>query len=301
MENFIKKHTILPEKFVKDFFFITNKSYNDTNISIDFDLVAKWLSTRKDHLKEILIKNFEENFDYTEQKLTKKDGIKSNNFVEIKITPACFKELCMISQTAKAKEVRKYFLEMEKIVKKYYEMIQEQLNKELGLLKNNQKSKLKKKKGGIIYVIEAMNSLTTLYKLGKSGDILKRLNTYNSGNANDIEILFELYVDDKDAVETCVKNALKKFQYRKYKEIYEVDLQLIKEVVSKCDEFSEAFQELLEKYETNTKKQIGRMKETTNKLFIIIPNDNTNNANNKVQTNTKQQIEKKPKKKIIKK
>lgn len=294
MEQFIKKHTILPEKFVEDFFFITNKAYDDTKISINFDLVAKWLTTRKSDLKELLVKHFEEDFDYTEQKLTKKDGKKSNNYIEIKITPACFKELCMISQTSKAKEVRKYFLELEKIVRKYYEMIQEQLNKELGLLKNNQKPKLKKKKGGVVYVIEAMNATTTLYKLGKSGDIAKRLNTYNTGNANDIEILFELYVKDKDSVETCIKNTLKKFQYRKYKEVYEVDIQLIKEVVSKCDDFSEAFQEILEKYETKTKKQIGRMKETINKLFIIIPKDET-------KVNKQNEVEKKPKKKIIKK
>jgi len=45
-----------------------------------------------------------------------------------------------------------------------------------------------------------MNSDVTLYKLGKSNDLEKRLKTYNSGNANDVEILFELYVDDKDTV-----------------------------------------------------------------------------------------------------
>lgn len=273
MEDFIKKHTVLPEKFIKDFYLITNKSYEDTKILIDFDVVIKWLSTRKDTLKEVLINNFEEDFDYTEQKLTKKDGKKSNNFIEIKISPACFKELCMISQTAKAKEVRKYFLEMEKIVRKYYELIQEQLHKELGLLKNNQKPKQKNKKGGVIYIIEAMNSDITLYKLGKSGDISKRLNTYNTGNANDIEILFELYVKDKDTVETCIKNTLKQFQYRKYKEVYEVDLQIIKEVVTKCDDFSGAFQDFLEKHQVKTKTQIGRIKNTNNKLFIVIPND----------------------------
>ena len=145
MENFIKKHTTLPEKFIKDFYFITSKSYGEKNISIDFDIVAEWLETRKDNLKQILIKNFEKELDYTEEKTTKKLD-KKINITEIKITPSCFKELCMISQTTKAKKVRKYFLEIEKIVKKYYDAIQEKLNEELGLLRNNQKPKLKKKK-----------------------------------------------------------------------------------------------------------------------------------------------------------
>ncbi len=55
----------------------------------------------------------------------------------------------MISQTSKAKVVRKYFL--EKIVKKYYLLIEEKLFKEIGLLKENQKN-IKYKKGGVIYI-----------------------------------------------------------------------------------------------------------------------------------------------------
>ena len=96
---------------------MTEKSYVGTNIVIDFDLVAKWLETRKDNLKEILVNHFEKDYDYTINKLTKKSGKNTNNYVEIKISSDCSKELCMISQTTKAKSVRKYFLEMEKMVK----------------------------------------------------------------------------------------------------------------------------------------------------------------------------------------
>jgi phage anti-repressor protein len=272
MEIFIKKHTTLPEKFIKDFYFVTEKAHSETDISIDFELIAKWLDTRKDTLKEVLVKKFEKDYDYSLKKLTKSTGGKTNNYIEIKITSSCFKELCMISQTEKAKQVRKYFLEMEKIVKRYHEIIQEKLNEELGLLKKNQKPKLKKKQGGVVYIVEAMNTETTLYKIGKSKNIEDRLKTYNTGNANDIDTLFELYVKDKDAVELCVKNAIKKFQYRKYKEVYEADLQMLKEIVVSCDEFSGALGLVFEKYETKTKKQLQRMKDTENKLFIIILN-----------------------------
>lgn len=38
-------------------------------------------------------------------------------YENILVTPNCMKELCMISQTAKAKEVRKYFIEMDRKAK----------------------------------------------------------------------------------------------------------------------------------------------------------------------------------------
>lgn len=58
--------------------------------------------------------------------------------------------------------------------------------KKIGLLEINQKPKLNIK-GGVIYILKALNSETTLYKLGKTKNLKNRLNTYNTGNANDVE------------------------------------------------------------------------------------------------------------------
>lgn len=43
----------------------------------------------------------------------------------------------MINQTKKAKEVRKYYLSIEKLIKRYHQEIQEKLHKQLGLSKKN--------------------------------------------------------------------------------------------------------------------------------------------------------------------
>lgn len=137
----------------------------------------------------------------------------------------------MISQTKKAKEVRKYFIEMEKLVKRYAEMIKDEMYKKIGLLETNQKSKLDIK-GGVIYILKALNANVTLYKLGKSTNLKNRLNTYNSGNANDIEPLFILPVNDIDNVESCIKKSCKLYQYRKYKEVYEIDINVLKDVMT---------------------------------------------------------------------
>jgi phage anti-repressor protein len=238
MESFIKQFSKVPDNFISDFFIIAKEEYSDNEIIIDFEIVVKWLSVRKDSLKKILVNNFEENFDYTIEKKKKKQ-INSRGatiYELILITPNCFKELCMISQTEKAKEVRKYFIEMEKIIKRYFETIKEEMYKKIGLLQINQKPKLNIK-GGVIYILKALNSDITLYKLGKTKNLKNRLNTYNTGNANDVEPVFILPVNDIDSVESCVKKACKTHQYRKYKEVYEIDIDVLKDVMSECNDF----------------------------------------------------------------
>ena len=270
MEQFLKKFSNLPIEFIKDFFIIAKEDYFDNEIIIDFDIVVKWLDTRKDNLKKILIDNFENKYDYIITK-KEKDIISyrgKTQYDEILITPDCFKELCMISQVNKAKEVRKYFLVLEKLIKKYNNDIKDKLYNEIGLLKNNQKPKLDIK-GGVIYIIKALNSDTTLYKLGKSNDIKQRLNNYNTGKANDIEPLFIIKVNDISSVENCIKNSCKKYQYRKYKEVYEIDIQVLKELIMMCDEFTNKISIILEKDKT-TKKKLSRMKKQLEKYFIYI-------------------------------
>ena len=102
----------IPHDMIKIFTFY--KQNNDNEIIIDFNLVHKWLDVRKDNLKRLLVDKFEENFDYTIKSYRKKQSKteRTSLYEEILITPNCMKELCMISQTAKAKEVRKYFIEM---------------------------------------------------------------------------------------------------------------------------------------------------------------------------------------------
>ena len=92
----------------------------------------------------------------------------------------------MISLTPKAKEVRKYFIQMEKSIKRYFQTIKDEMFKRIGLLEINQKPKTDIV-GGVVYILKALNTNATLYKLGKTDDLKKRLQTYNTGNANDIE------------------------------------------------------------------------------------------------------------------
>ena len=44
--------------------------------------------------------------------------------------------------------------------------------------------------------------------------------------------------DDIDAVEKCIKAFIKKYQYRKYKEIYQVNIDIIKSFINKCGDIA---------------------------------------------------------------
>lgn len=150
MEHFLKT---FPNDFIRDFFGIVKETYNDNELTIDFDVVIKWLDVRKDNIKRLLSINFEKKKDFKIQKVL--NGTNGAYSVEkIFITPDCFKGLCMLSQTPKAKDIRQYYLTVEKLIKKYYQIIQDNLYKQIGLLKYNQKPKINKQ-GGIIYILPA--------------------------------------------------------------------------------------------------------------------------------------------------
>lgn len=269
MEQFLLKFSTLPKNFVKDFYSIAMEEYRDDELIIDFSAVCKWLNVTKGNLKQLLVSHFEKDYDYTEERKTK---IKKNGgtyYDVITLTPNCFKELCMLSQTAKAKEVRKYFIEMERLIRRYYEMIQQDMYTELGLTKKNQKPKVCPK-DGVLYIIKATNTSDTLYKIGKTKNLCNRLKTYNSDKANDIEPLFMIPVKDIDSAEKCVKSLIKRFQYRKYKEVYEMDLEVLQELVEKCTDLANAMKKHFEQNKAQTVKSIKKMKQKGGKFFIVI-------------------------------
>lgn len=271
MEKFLLKFSDVPKDFIYDFFNIAKEEYDDYDFSIDFDVVCIWLNVQKYHLKRSLLNNFEENYDYVIDIIKIPHRYGASRKEEILLTPNCFKELCMISQTPKAKEVRKYYISIEKLIKKYNQDIQDKLYKKLNMLYKNQKPKINVN-GGVIYILEALNSDTNLYKIGKTTNLRNRLNNYNSGNANDVEPIFILEVDDIDNVELCVKKTIKEFQYRKYKEIYEIDIDVLKQVMTRCDDFVNSMKKLISS--KREFKKLDRLHDAQNGLYLAIyPNN----------------------------
>uniref|UniRef100_A0A6C0C9G2 Bacteriophage T5 Orf172 DNA-binding domain-containing protein n=1 Tax=viral metagenome TaxID=1070528 RepID=A0A6C0C9G2_9ZZZZ len=280
MINFLKKYSTVPNSFIDDFHNIVDENYSSHELIIDFDVVTKWLKIRKDNLLHTLVNNFALGTEYSLKKV--KINQENSNKTTIKsiifITPLCFKELCMISRSSKAREVRSYYIALEDLVRKYHHYIEERLRKKIGLLETNQKPKVNIK-SGIIYIFEALNvtddesddeSDDKLYKIGKTKDKNNRFNTYNSGNANDIEPLFILEVNDIDGVEKCIKNLLSKHQYRKNKEIYKINLDLMKKATDMCDELVAGFVRYKNKIGTDEFEKSKKMMRESDSLIIKI-------------------------------
>ena len=134
--------------------------------------------------------------------------------------------------------VRTYFIEVESLFLKYRSQTEDGMKNEIMKMKENQKalSLRKQDHAGYIYIIRASNTNHNLYKIGRTNDLAKRLNTYNSSFADEIEVLYKYRTDKIKGTEKCVKSWLQDTKYRKYKEVYEVDLNSIKNIISKCGE-----------------------------------------------------------------
>jgi len=244
-KDFLKEHYDFKydEEFLDEFFGIAPENNND-EFFINLETVAKWTKIRKDNIKRVLKQEFVQDEDYIiEYKQLSKGG---SEYETILLSSDCFKELCMILRSDKSKQVRKYYIKVERLLKLYHNEINQNLKEKINKLLVNQRPKYrqtKRGKMGGIYIFEALNDFPKLnynkdekrkFKMGMTEDIDSRFNTYNSGNANNIDPLFILKVERPKEVEACIKSCLIEFQYRKGKEIYEIELSLLKLICIVC-------------------------------------------------------------------
>lgn len=227
-------HTKINNKFIDDFFGLYN-SNEKYNFSINLENIAKWMNTLKSDLKETLIKSYSHNIDYIIIK-GEPNGKKGKPSETILLTPKCFKLMAMQSKTKKAVQVREYYYELEQVLDQYKEYIIQGLKDKINKLEHNQKPKINPSKG-VIYIIQTSDGIGH-YKIGKTINLKQRLNNYNGDKKDDIIPLYVYETDDIDNIEKCVKTYAKKFQYRKYKEIYKTDINMLKELINDCADFN---------------------------------------------------------------
>lgn len=257
LQNYLKKYSTINSNFINDFFGMYESTTNEMDFVIDLEKIVKWLKSRKETIKNTLTNSYVKNIDYKIKKTTKTNKIIGRPKELILLTPDCFKRLCMSSRTKKAEEVRTYFIEIEKHIDKYKNYIIEGLNKKVGILEKNQKNKIETK-NGVIYVLKTDLDIEGIYKIGKTKTFKNRLKTHNSSHVNNVDVIFIFETNDIDGVEKCLKLSLKTKQYRKRKEFYEVDLNLLKDLMKDCEN-------LLLK---GKKKSINKMK--GGNMFIMI-------------------------------
>jgi phage anti-repressor protein len=231
--TFLKTHTKINNDFIDDFFGLYDPK-DKYNFSINIDSIIKWFDMKKGHIKDTLEYSYIENIDYKiiKSNPTGKRG-KPNEI--ILLTPKCFKLMAMQSKTQKAIQVREYYYELEQVIDQYKEYIIQGLQNKINKLENNQKPKINPSKG-IIYIIETTDGIGH-YKIGKTKNLKSRLLKYNGDKKDDIIPIYVYESDDIDAIEECIKRYAKEYKYRKYKEVYKTDINMLKELINDCGEF----------------------------------------------------------------
>jgi len=261
-KSFITKYSFVNSSFVNDFYNIIKEDYIEryNEFLIDSEILRKWLKIKNRQIFNNTIKrSYTKNIDYKLEKIKNSEGSGGQNFEVITLTPEATKKICLSTNSKIGPLVQQYFLDIELALYKYKNYIIEGMNKKINQLENNQKSKINSNKK-IIYVFRALNTDLTLYKIGKTINSKTRFSKHNSPMANDLEVLFQYETDNIDQIELCIKAYMKKAQYRKYKEIYQVDLDIIKKTIKNCDaEINEINKEIKSK----NKKQNREIKDSS--------------------------------------
>ena len=273
-ETFINKYSFVNSKFVKDFYNIIKEDYIEryNEFLIDSEILRKWLQINiKRSFNDTIKKSYKKNIDYKIEKVKKSEGSGGHNFEIITLTPEASKKICLSTNSKMGGQVQQYFLDLEVALYKYKNFIIEGMNKKIQQLENNQKPKINSSKK-IIYVFRALNTDLTLYKIGKTINSKTRFSKHNSPMANDLEILFQYETENIDQVEKCVKVFMKKAQYRKYKEVYQVDLDIIKKTIKNCDvEINEINKEIERKNKKQKGGNIINKIDEKEILYLLIP------------------------------
>jgi len=103
---------------------------------VDFDAAWQWVGyNQKSDALDMLKRNFQEGEDFDSAKrLNQSKGRGGDRkTIEYRLSTDCFKEFCMIAGTDKGREVRRYFIQAEKLLRKVIEdtRIQKQIRRNL--------------------------------------------------------------------------------------------------------------------------------------------------------------------------
>jgi phage anti-repressor protein len=246
LSDFLKKYSTISNDFIDEFMSIHNPNTSQTDFTINIDIVSKWLEISKRHLLETLKYSYKKTIDYIIEKDNRPKTTKygANNKKIYLLTPDAFKRICMRSKSPKSEDVRTYYIQLESLVLKYSQQMVDGMQLEIDRLEKALKPKTKADKVGYIYVIKASEHKDSVYKIGRTKDLTSRISTYQTGHLEEVEVVMQYRTDSVQKVEQCIKLMLKKHQLRKYKEIYQVNIDIIKKIISGCDNLSSITKEV---------------------------------------------------------
>jgi hypothetical protein len=99
-------------------------------------------------------------------------------------------------------------------------------------LESNQRPIVDTNTRGVVYIV-LVSAAMSLYKIGQTMSMRHRASTYMADKADnlDLKIVHMYETENAKAVEGCLKALLKSKQYRKRKEVYQIDVDILKKLI----------------------------------------------------------------------
>ena len=213
---------------------------------------SEYKKNKQDYLS-ILKENFEIEIDYKVlflkefeefskcQKLALENVVinEHNKVKHLIVSPDCFKQSLMLLKTTKSKEIKKYYIELEKIFKLYLEyqnkyrelelqnnkkeleekenIINEQKEELNNLINIQQKTVKELKKDEYVYIAtNKLNSKNNVFKIGKTVSLNGRLSNFNINSLLDNEFYYTFITkcNNSKMLECLIHNFLSPFIYK---------------------------------------------------------------------------------------
>lgn len=150
----------------------------------------------------------------------------------------------------------------------YKNYIIDGLKNTVKILENNQKT-IPKNIKGVIYILKSPKDIDGIYRFGKTQDFSNRITNYNSANSDKMQVLFIFETKNTQQIEDCVISQIKQFRYKKRKDFYQIDINIIKQLIDTCNQLTLKFKSKINKsnLKNNSDVKVGG---NLNNFFLYV-------------------------------
>ena len=240
LNDFLVKYGGVTRTIAEQFALMYTNSTSQQTPVISVDMYVLLMKQDRKNVLQTLRSSYVLGIDYLEHARPKSHSHGGHGGKDVLLTPDCFKRLCMRSKTANSEVVRTYFLRMESLSRMYFGAKSTKLQTNVQVLLNNQRPKMKsdieeelKTTQGYIYIFPVLGRVSNLWRIGSSLNTKKRFRAHDSSHADKLTYT-RIKVYDVRKVESIITLWLSEFKYRKEKEVFRGNYELLQSMVVTC-------------------------------------------------------------------
>jgi hypothetical protein len=110
---------------------------------------------------------------------------------------------------------RPYFIDLESLVVRYNQQLIAAIDTDDAQLRKNMHPRDPEESAGYIYVVRASEKKDRVFKIGRSKELNRWLNEYQTGRADLLEVVYKLRTENLKGVEGCVHAWMKEHAIRR--------------------------------------------------------------------------------------